>query len=169
MQNDDDAPVGVLELEANLGEVEKPKEPAAGSYEAEIQNVEEKMSDKGNEYYSIKLVIPTENLPADVADSYEDGFVMYYNRIMKPKGKDRRALYNLRKFYEAMGLDTNITAVDPNDWMGQKVKVRTKAGTWQGEPRLEIASLEPVSSAPARGGKGAAQPAPQPAARGRRR
>ena len=150
--------IGILELEDNLADVEKPPEVSAGPYEAEIQDVQEGTSGKGNTYYAIKFVIPSDQLPADIAEHYEDGAVLYYNRIVKPEKGNRRALFNLRKFIEAIGLDSNTTTIDPNEWMGQKARIHVVMGKWQGEERAEIKSIEAAEAkaAPARGrgGKG---------------
>lgn len=148
----DDAgePLGVIELEETLSDVEKPKEIAAGLYEAEIQDVQVKTSGKGNSYFAIKCVIPDSALAPDVAENYPDGCALYYNRQLVPKKGDRRALFNLRKLIEAMGLDSNVSEIDPNEWMGRKVRVQIRMGKWQGEDRAEIARLEAAEAAPAR-------------------
>lgn len=134
--------LGIIELDSNLADVEKPPELPAGNYTGEIQDVQISTSQKGNQYYNIKFVIPPKEIPADLQDDFEDGATMYYNRIIVPKGKDRRALFNLRKFIEAIGLDANTTSIDPNEWMGQTARLRVVMGSWQGEPRAEIKAIE---------------------------
>jgi hypothetical protein len=161
-----DEPMGILELDENLADVEKPKEVPPGKYTAEVQSVEEKPSAAGNTYFAVQFRIPPDELPADIADQYEDGSLMYYNRIIKPRNRsDRRALFNLRKFIEALGLDSNTTTIDPNDWMGRQARLMVRMGKYQGEERAEIAAVEAAEpkAAPAR--KAAAA---KPAARGRR-
>lgn len=155
-----DEPLGVIELESNLAEVEKPPEVPAGLYVAEVQDVQIPTSGKGNDYFAVKFVIPSDELPADVAENYPDGAVLYYNRVIVPKGNDRRAMFNLKQFMTALGLGLNTTTVDPNEWMGQRARIRVKMGKWQGEERAEIQSVEKAE---------AAAPAAAPAARGRGR
>jgi hypothetical protein len=147
-----DEPMGIIELEDNLADVEKPKEVPPGKYVAEVQDVQEQMSKAGNTYYAVQFRVAPDELPADVAEEYEDGALFFWNRLLKPKSRsDRRALFNLRKFIEALGLDANTTSIDPNEWMGRSVRIHTALGTYQGEPRAEIRSVE------------AAEPEPQPA------
>lgn len=155
----DDEPLGVIELDENLSDVEKPKDIPPGRYNGEVQDVQEATSAKGNTYFAIQFRIPPSELPADVAEEYEDGAVLYWNRILKPRGKtDRRALFNLRKFIEALGLDPNTSTIDPNEWMGQTARLQVATGKYQGEDRAEIRSVEAAEA-----------PAPQAAPAGRRR
>jgi hypothetical protein len=160
-----DEPMGLIELDENLADVEKPKEIPPGKYLGEVQDVQEKASAAGNTYFAVQFRVPPDELPADVAEQYEDGAVLFWNRIIKPRGRsDRRALFNLRRFIEALGLDPNTTTIDPNDWMGRQARLMVRMGKYQGEERAEIASVEAgeVKAAPARG-------KPKPAAAGRNR
>jgi hypothetical protein len=166
---DDDQVLGVIQLEGNLAEAEKPPEVPKGAYTAEIQDVQIPTSGKGNQYFAVKCVIPPDELPADIRDQFEDGAVLYWNRQLVPTKGDRRAMYNLRKWYEAMGLDPNITEVDPNDWMGQKIKVHVVMGKYQGEDRAEIRSVEAAEAeAPKAPARGKAPAAPARGGRGKR-
>src|SRR5438270_32581 len=98
-----DDELGVLEFEENLADVDKPKDIPPGKYVGEIQSVQEAQSGKGNTYYAIQFRVPPDQLPQDVRESYEDGSLLFWNRILKPRSKsDRRALWNLRKFVEAL-------------------------------------------------------------------
>lgn len=142
-----DEPMGIIELDESLADVEKPKEIPPGKYVGEIQDVQEATSGKGNTYYAIQFRVPPEELPPDVADQYEDGAVLFWNRILKPRGRaDRRALFNLRKFVESLGLDPNTTTIDPNDWMGREARLHVVTGKYQGEERAEIRAVEPAEA-----------------------
>lgn len=157
--------VGLIELEESLADAEKPKEIPAGKYIAEIQDVQNATSGKGNSYFAIQFRIPPDELPADIAEQYEDGALLFWNRVMIPKGRtDRRGLFNLKKFVEALGLDSNTTTIDPNDWMGRPARLVVKSGKYLGEERAEISAVEAaeVRAAPARG-KPVAAPAGKPA------
>lgn len=138
----DEEPLGILELDQNLADIEKPPELPAGNYTGEIQDVGKGVSGKGNEYYAIKFVVPPAEIPAAMQDDFEEGAILYYNRIIVPKGKDRRALFNLRRFVEAIGLDANTSTIDPNEWMGQQARLKIVMGAYQGEARAEIKSIE---------------------------
>lgn len=157
----DDEPMEILELEENLADAEKPKEIPAGKYLAEIQSVEKATSGKGNSYFAIQFRIPPDELPADIAEQYEEGAVLFYNRVMVPKGRaDARSLFNLKKFVQALGLDTNITTIDPNEWMGRPARLIVKNGRYQGEDRAEISAVEAAEpvAAPSRAKPSAAKP-----------
>ena len=164
----DDEPLGIVELEGNLADAEKPPEVPPGKYVAEVQSVQAQNSQAGNPYWSIRFLIPPEELPAGVAEHYEDGASLYWNRQLVPRSAaDRRTVFSLKNLYTSLGLDPNITTVDPNDWMGCKALLTVRSGTYLGESRAEIASLAPTDRAAQR------QPAQQPGAaaapRGRRR
>lgn len=161
----DDEPMEILELEESLADVEKPKELPPGKYVGEVQSVELATSGKGNSYYAIQFRVPPDELPADIAEQYEDGAVLFWNRVMKPKGRsDARGLFNLKKFIQALGLDTNITTIDPNEWMGRSARLVVRNGRYQGEERAEISALEVAEETPA---PARAKPAPAKASRGR--
>jgi hypothetical protein len=161
-------PLSIVELEGNLGDAEKPPEVPPGKYIGEVQDVQENSSQAGNRYWSVRFVIPQEELPANVAEAYEDGAVLFWNRQLVPRdARDRRTIFALKNLYTALGLDPNITTVDPNDWMGCKVLLTVRMGQYLGEPRAEIASLAPADRATPR--NSAPQPEPAPAPRGRRR
>lgn len=140
-------PIGVIELEENLSDIQKPPDVPNGFYAGEIQDVSIEVSQKGNEYFAITFRIPPTELPPDVVESYEDGAVFYWNRQLVPRGRDRRALYNLRRFLESIGLDSNTTAIDPNEWMGAKARLRIGSGRYQGETRAELKGIEPLEEA----------------------
>jgi hypothetical protein len=158
--DDEGEPLSVIELEENLAEVDKPPELSPGPYKAEVQDVQINTSGKGNRYFAVKFVIPTENLPADMQENYPDGAVFYWNRNIVPNGRDRRALFNLRQFVEALGLDSNTSAIDPNEWMGRPATLRIRMGKYQGVPRAEIASVEAAEAErrPERGSGSAKKP-----------
>lgn len=144
----DNEVLGVLELDENLADAEKPPEIPAGAYLGEIQDVQTPTSGKGNQYYQILFVISPENLPEQVREHYEDGAKLFWNRILVPVKGNRRALYNLRLFVEALGLDSNTNTIDPNEWMGRQAKLRIVMGKYQGEERAEIRAVEAAEAAP---------------------
>lgn len=145
-----DEPLGVIELESNLDDAEKPPEVTPGIYEAEIQDVQIPTSGKGNDYFATKFVIPTENLNPEIAEHYPDGAVLFYNRVIVPKGNDRRAMFNLKQFMSAIGLSTKTTTIDPNTWMGHRARIQVRMGKYQGEERAEIQAVLAAEKAPAR-------------------
>src|SRR5262245_39138401 len=135
-----DEPLGVLELEDNLGDVERPPDISAGRYIAECQDIKSAVSvNKGNAYYAIKMVIPTEQISAYLLQHYPSGVTLNWKRQLIPRKSDRRTLYNLRKLVDAFGLDANTTSFDPNELMGRRVLINVgPSQVFQGERRMEI-------------------------------
>lgn len=148
---DEGEPIGIIELDSNLGDAEKPEEIPPGLYTAEVQDVQTPVSGKGNTYFAIKFVIAPDDLAADYRDDYPDGAVLFWNRVIVPKKGDRRALFALRKFVESLGLDSNTTSIDPNEWMGRTARVRVAHGKYMGETRAEIKSVEAAEEAVSNG------------------
>jgi hypothetical protein len=168
---DDSEELGIISLDVNLADVERPPEIPVGRYVGEIQSVEVKLSGQGNEYFALRILVPAENIPAEVAEHYEDGALFFYNRLLVPKANDRRSLWNLRQFIEKLGLDSNTTEVNPNEWMNQNIGI--VVGTEKnldGELRASVRSLFAAEEAPAREEEPEEDvPAPKAATRGRRR
>jgi hypothetical protein len=138
----EDNELGILDLEDSLSDAEKPEELPQGWYTGEVQDVQAATSGKGNNYYAIRIVIPPEEIAADVRDNFPDGATLSWNRQVVPKKGDRRALFSLRKLIEAMGLDINTSQVNPNDWMGCRVRVKVRHKPYEGEQRAEIQAIE---------------------------
>jgi len=149
-----------FELEDNLGEAEKPPELPNGTYMAEVQDVSDATSAAGNPYWAVRFRVPPAECPPEIAEAFEDGVILTYSRLMKPKKGDARARYNLKQFYIALGLNANVTVVDPNEWMGQPARIVVKQQPYQNEMRAGIVSVEageqaPAKTAPAAGRRGA--------------
>lgn len=164
--------LGIISLDMNLADVERPPEIPVGRYIGEIQSVEQKTSGAGNEYFAIRILVPNEHIPAEVAEHYEDGALFFYNRLLVPKGGDRRSLWNLRQFVEKIGLDSNTNEINPNEWMNQSVGlVVGMEKNLEGELRSAVKSLFAAEEAPARDEE-VSEDKPEPkvaASRGRRR
>ena len=164
--------LGIISLDVNLGDVERPPEVPVGRYVGEIQSVEVKTSGAGNEYFALRVLVPAENIPAEVAEHYEDGALFFYNRLLVPKAGDRRSLWNIRQFMEKIGLDTDTNEINPNEWMNQNIGVVIGSEkNLDGEMRASVRSLFAAEEAPAREEDEEEKPAPKAAAggRGRRR
>jgi hypothetical protein len=168
--------LGIISLDMNLADVERPPEIPVGKYVGEIQSVEVKTSGQGNEYFAIRVLVPAENIPAEVAEHYEDGALFFYNRLLVPKGNDRRSLWNLRQFIEKIGLDSNTNEINPNEWMNQSIGIVVgMEKNLEGELRANVRTLFAAEEAPAREEEQAEEevveekPAPRTAAAGRGR
>jgi len=167
--SDENEPLGILELDGNLADAEKPPILAKGKYKGEVQSVEVKTSGTGNNYYAIGIKVPPSEIPADMQDAFEDGATMYWNRQLVPTAKDARAKFNLRKMVENFGLSTQTTTIDPNEWIGCSVGLVVTHERYQGEDRANVQSLYTIDegrSVPTGKGK-AAEPAKATGARRR--
>jgi hypothetical protein len=143
--------LGIIQLDTNLADVERPPEIPVGRYVGEIQSVEQKTSGAGNEYFALRILVPSENIPAEVAEHYEDGALFFFNRLLVPKAGDRRSLWNLRQFVEKLGLDANTTEINPNEWMNQSIGIVVgMEKNLDGELRANVRSLFAAEEAPAR-------------------
>ena len=162
--------LGIIQLDMNLSDAERPPEIPVGRYTGEIQSVETKTSGAGNEYFALRILVPSDNIPAEVAEHYEDGALFFYNRLLVPKAGDRRSMWNLRQFVEKLGLNTDTNEVNPNEWMNQSIGIVVgMEKNLDGELRSSVRSLFAAEEAPARQEE---QEAPAPkavAGRGRRR
>ena len=135
----------VVELEGTLEDVVPPPLLPRGAYPATVQEVSVRVSDKENAYYVVVFNIARVAFPPDFdpdEDDYPDGFDVYYQRLLVPTPGDKRTLNRIKKFYHAMGLDTNITSVDPNAWMGRSAKIILDHRMFQGEPQVEVKGIE---------------------------
>jgi hypothetical protein len=143
--------LGIIQLDTNLSDIDRPPELPVGRYVGEIQSVEVKTSAAGNEYFAIRILIPGDHIPAEVAEHYEDGALFFWNRMLVPKGNDRRSLWNLRQFIEKIGLNSNTNEINPNEWMNQNVGVVIgMSKNLEGELRAEVKSLFAAEDVPAR-------------------
>lgn len=147
VDDNDSEPLGIIELDDDLENVEKPKDISAGWYVAEVQDVKKKTSGAGNEYYAITFVVNQSELPPDVADDYPDGLVLYYNRVMVPTRNNRRALWRLKSFVQALGLSAAGTEIDPSEWMGCTAKVKISLRAFNGERQPNVDAVEAAEKA----------------------
>lgn len=141
--------LSVFSIGRNLGDIEKPAVIKPGKYRAEVMDVDQTKSAKGNEKYDIQFIIPPDSYPAsqsdELNDSYPDGITMTWSRYTVPRSeRDGRALYNLRRLYIALGLDPNVEDIDPQDWMGQECLLQIEKNMWEGEERAQIRALLPL-------------------------
>jgi len=146
--------LSTIELDEILDDIEPPPLLPKGWYEGSIRSVEERTSAKENEYYNIAVMISPSQFPPDgeYGEFFPDGVQLYYNRILVPKAGDRRSMYRIGGFMKKLGVRTNVSVVDPSEWVGCNVKVRVDHGSWEGEDRMEIGALEAseeAQSAPA--------------------
>lgn len=156
MARENDEPVGIFELEENLSSAEKPPELPNGTYKGEVQNVTDAIGQTSMKpRWDVQFRIPADEVPPDMREYFSDGVLLTYSLLVKPVAGDRRALYNLKQFYRALGLDPNINAVDPNEWMNQTANLIIKQRPYQGEMRagitgVEVADEEEAAPAPKR-------------------
>ena len=147
VDNDDidtstDGELDILQLDQNLEDVPEPELLKPGYYAGEIQAVEVKENQKGTgRYYAIKFVIPTDEFPPDYeVDNHPDGLSLFYNLLRVPTAGDRRSISNIRKFMEKLGLSVCTNQINPNEWLGQRAKLKVIHNEYQGVKRENIAN-----------------------------
>jgi hypothetical protein len=131
----------IIELSQDIADTPEPVLMPPGWYLAQIESVEIRPNQAGTgRYYSTVFRVPTEKFPADYeVDNYPDGLPLYYNLVRVPRDGDRKSISNLRKFLEQIGMPTNISTIDPNEWIGRTAKVKVVHHTYQGQTREQIA------------------------------
>lgn len=131
----------ILELDQNLEDYEEPELLPPGYYLGEIQGVEVRQNQAGTgKYFATKFVVPPEQFPADYdVDNWPEGCPLFYNLVRVPRAGDRRSLSNLKKFMQKIGLSTSTNRIDPNEWIGQRAKLKVVHNEYQGITREQIA------------------------------
>lgn len=139
--SDDNLP-SVLDLGIDVAEAEAPELLPVGKYVAEVRQCEPKLSGAGNKYVAVQFFISPEEYPADydVAES-PDGVILTFNRVPWPDAGDKKGIYRLRKFMEALGAPFKGSVVDLDAWVGLKAIVNVVHETYEGEARTAIKSV----------------------------
>lgn len=133
----------ILDLGVDIADAPAPEILPAGDYTAEIRAATPKMSAAGNHYVAAQFYISPEEFPADydIAES-PDGVILTYNRVPWPQDKnDKRGIYRLRKFMEAVGAPFQGSKVDLDKWVGLKAVITVKHGTYEGDMRPELTKV----------------------------
>ena len=141
-EDDANEELDVLELDENLDDVEEPELLPPAWYRAEVRGVELRDNQAGTgKYYDVEFVVQPNNFPADYdTENYPDGFITHYRLLRKPRsGADRRAVTNIRKFMQKLGVSTSTNIIDPNEWVGKEARLKIIHNKYQGETREQIA------------------------------
>lgn len=138
--------MSIIELNANLNDMQEYEALPAGNYKAEIRDVEERFSEKmPNGYYYIQLVVPPAEFPADYdPENAPEGVILTYARVGKPDPTNRRTVRPFKVLIEAMGLDSNSNTFNMDDWIGREVQALVSQDEYQGSPTNQVQSLSPV-------------------------
>lgn len=115
----------VIELASNLEDASPPPPLPPGQYRAQVVSVTPTVAQtSGNLYAKTVFRIDPAQYPADYSpDNAPNGKSLTYNRIVIDPNvlrANKRALYSLRQFYEALGLPLSITTINVQDWVGQE-------------------------------------------------
>lgn len=133
----------ILELDMDLDSFEDFEALPNGEYPAEVRSAEQRMSDKGNEYYYIVFNIHPDDFPADYAvENAPEGMNLIYARLQKLDPKNRRSITAVKNFYRALGLDLKTSVINPGEWEGKRAKLVVTRDEYQGEIRNGIKSVE---------------------------
>lgn len=138
---EESAELDILELDQNLEDYDEPELLPPAYYVGEIQSVEIRQNQAGTgKYFAIKFIVPPEKFPASYdVENWPEGCPLFYNLVRVPKAGDRRALSNLRKFMQKIGVSVSTNQIDPNSWIGQTAKLKVVHSEYQGVTRENIA------------------------------
>lgn len=130
----------ILEFSEDISEAEAPLPLPAGEYEASIQSAAVRVSQNGNPYIQIGLLINPDQYPVDYpVEEAPEGTILYYNRT--PAADDKRARYRIRKLCESIGAPVPSKHLDLNEWIGLTARVQVDVGEWEGMPRSEASKI----------------------------
>lgn len=133
----------ILELEMNLEDYEDFEVLPKGSYPATIILAEERISDKGNEFFYVQFQIHPDDYPADYAvENNPEGTTLTYARVQKPKASNRRSITGFKNFMRAIGINLKQSSFNIGEWEGKKAKLTLSVGEFNGQPSNQIASVE---------------------------
>lgn len=140
--------MNIIELGQDLDQMEEFEALPAGTYTAQLQDVEIRHSEKiPNGYLYIQLIVPTEEFPADYdVGNAPEGLVVTYANVKLPDMNNRRTVAPYKKLLEAVGVKAKGTKFDPNDWIGKDVQVNLTRSEYQGSPVNNVLGVGPVPS-----------------------
>ena len=125
--SDDHHLPSVIELGTNLEDVVAPPPLPPGQYRATVVSVVPTVSQSGNLYGKTVFRIDPSQYPVDYApDNAPNGKSLTYNRIIidpKVLRGNKRAMFSLRQWYEALSLPLAVTSVNVGDWVGREASL----------------------------------------------
>lgn len=124
--SDQDILPSVIDLGTNLEDATPPPPLPPGQYRATVMSVTPTVSQtSGNLYGKTVFRIDPSQYPIDFSpDNAPNGKSLTYNRmVIDPKvlRANKRVLFALRQWYEALGLPLAVTSINTNDWVGCEV------------------------------------------------
>ena len=135
--NDDS--VSIIEFSEDISTAERPEELPAAEYDAEIREAKAETSQKMNRYAAISVFIRADQYPPTFKDGNPDGMTLVFRRLSLEDNP--RSRYQLKEFFERLGLPAPRRSVDLNVLMGQRVRILVRHGEYEGSPRAEIAKI----------------------------
>ena len=132
----------ILDLGTDIAEAAAPEILPTGTYIGEVRQCEPKVSNSGNKYIAVQFYISPDEYPADydVAEA-PDGVILTFNRVPFPEPGDKRGIYRMRKFMEALEAPFEGSKVDLDKWVGLKAALNISHETYEGETRASIKSV----------------------------
>lgn len=134
-----DENVSIVEFSEDIATAERPEELPAGEYDAEIREAKCETSQKNNRYAAVALFIRADQYPPTFVDGNPDGTTLIFRRLSLEDNP--RSRYQIKEFFERIGLPAPGRAVDLNQLMGHRVRVLVKHGEFEGNPRAEAAKI----------------------------
>lgn len=132
--------IGVVELDTTLDDTPEPELLPQGMYPAELVNCEARHDSKGVARYNFRFVISPDDFPPDYdVNNYPDGKSLYWGLMKVPTRNDNRSILALRRFMQTLDVPTDVTKVNPSEWIGRRVLLKVEHDTYEGNTRESIA------------------------------
>lgn len=133
----------IVTLDMNLADYEDFEPLPEGSYPVKVTQAEMRTKEEtGNDYYYVVLQIHPDDYPADYdVENAPDGTNLTYARLQRPSPKNRRSITAIKKWFEAIGMSTKTTEINPGDWEGKSCKANVNRQEWPKDSGNKINSI----------------------------
>lgn len=140
--------VDIINLSANIEDLEEYEPLPAGLYPAEIRDVEVKHSEKQpNGYFVIQMKVDPADFPADYDTANNpEGAVLTYARVQIPDPANRRTVAPFNNLLKAAGIKAAGRSFDPNELVGKQMQVLVSVQTYNGQL---VNNVDSVAAIPA--------------------
>lgn len=139
----------IVEYSEDVSQAEAPPPLPIGDYSAEITQalVVPNKDGSGKRHYVVAFRIEADQYPADYNEGDPDGTTLRVQYLSAEDNQAKRV--RLRRFCERAGIPVPTNRCDQafrdENWVGQKVRVRVKHETYEGETRAAVEDVQAIS------------------------
>lgn len=128
--------ISIVEFSEDINTQERPEELPPGEYDADIREAKSALSGKGNRYAVISLFVRAEEYPPTFTDGNPDGTTLIFRRLSLEDNP--RSRFQIKEFYERIGLPAPGRQVDLSQLMGHRVRILVNHEPYDGHPRANV-------------------------------